>query len=82
MGLVLCADRKARDLLCIPLIISYAFEGHLQRLREVFVRLRKVCHRLKPKKCLLLRPGAPCMSYWEVAGNYIEAKEPLVSCKS
>ena len=45
------------------LVASKTFEEHMQHLREVFLRLRNACLRLKPKKCALLRGEVPYLGY-------------------
>ena len=45
------------------LIASKTFNEHLDHLREVFDRLRKVGLHLKPKKCLLLRKEVPYLGH-------------------
>ena len=45
------------------LVVASTFEEHLERLREVFERLRHASLRLKPKKCLLLRDEVPYLGH-------------------
>ena len=44
-------------------VVASTFEEHLERLREVFERLRHASLRLKPKKCLLLRDEVPYLGH-------------------
>lgn len=50
------------------IVYSRDFNEHVERLREVFQRLRQAGLKLKPKKCHLLRPSVPYL------GHVISAK--------